>query len=626
MNAAPFSLLDQHLARFLTRESGLTGTTADSFRLLMARLSAALFAGDSCLLITDEEEMLVRASNDLVSDTDRTPLVIWRGRLYLQRYFRYEMRLARQLTTLSTARIKPLPRPSPKGTAFGAPPKGTLPQGHFLRGAFGAPPKGTSFGAPAACSAENPSQATALESVLPLGSMESTALHDIVTACFGPDPENLQRQAAEMALTHPLTLISGGPGTGKSHTVARILGLLLHTLSPDLKIALAAPTGKAAMRLRESIAASLESLPLAASIKSAIPTTACTLHRLLGIRRHSPHFRHHQANPLPWDVVLVDEASMVDLALMSKLVDALQPGSRLILLGDKDQLASVESGAVLADCIAALPDNTVILQKSYRFDPEISAFAHAVNEGDVEAAKERIQAAENREQRAGGGRVLGVSWEMAMEVILARFVHYMETVRAVRADGWPENESDAIGRLFAALNSFRVLCATRQGARGVEAINRQVEQQLAASGYSCQPGGWYPGRPVMILRNDYGLNLFNGDIGICLPDNEGPSGAFTIWFIGEDGTNLEYQPWQLPAHETVFAMTIHKSQGSEFGEVLVVLPIIDTPLLTRELIYTAVTRARTRVLLTSAEGIFQQAVTRTINRASGLREMLTSSS
>jgi len=555
MDEQIFTPLDHQFARFMTRQSGLAGDAADRFALLIKRLSAALAAGHSCLPLTSQEEPLLGGS--LVSQDITTPLVLWHGRLYLQRYYRYELRLAEQLKALAQVQC-------------------TVPE-----------------------------YQTELD------------------ACFGMRPEtdsetDWQRQAAKMALTRPLALISGGPGTGKTRTVARILGLLLLALGPDLRIALAAPTGKAAMRLRESISATLAALPFSASIKERIPTTACTLHRLLGVRRNSSVFRHHHANPLPWDVVVVDEASMVDLAMMSKLVDALKPGARLVLLGDKDQLASVESGAVLADCIQALPDNTVTLHKSYRFNQEISAFARAVNRNDSAAAWSMLTSGT---QEATTARSLQLLQEPLPDFIVAQYIRYMEKIMALPGN----RQEDDIRQLFQCLNRFRVLCATRLGTGGVETLNRQVEQKLAASNYPCQPGGWYPGRPVIILNNDYGLNLFNGDIGICLPDPPSLSaapGKFKVWFEREDGSLKGYQPYRLPQCETVFAMTIHKSQGSEFTEVLVVLPTADTPLLTRELIYTAITRARTRVLIASDQAVFTAAVNRTSSRSSGLHEML----
>ncbi|MBW6520854.1 MAG: exodeoxyribonuclease V subunit alpha [Desulfoarculaceae bacterium] len=574
LERAIFSPLDQQFARFMARKSGLTGTASDRFELLINRLSAALADGHSCLPLTSEEEQLLSGIDTaLISREITTPLVLWHNRLYLQRYFRYELRLAGQIKAMA--------------------------QAHY------AVPE---------CRAE-------------------------LDACFGQMPEtdaeiDWQRLAAEMALKRPLALISGGPGTGKTSTVARILGLLLLTLGPDLQIALAAPTGKAAMRLRESIAASLASLPFSDMIKGKIPTSASTLHRLLGVRHHSPCFRHTHANPLPWDVVVVDEASMVDLAMMSKLVDALKPGARLILLGDKDQLASVESGAILADCIQALPDNTVTLRKSYRFNQEISAFARAVNENDSAAAWARLN---DKSQETATVTLLH---EPVTDFISARYSPYMRKAQALQSES-----NDDIRQLFQCFNQFRVLCATRRGPGGVEALNRQVEQNLTAQGYpslaggrpssipgagdtgASLPGAWYPGRPVMILNNDYNLNLFNGDIGICLPDlaaatTKGPGPKFKIWFEREDGSLKGYQPYRLPPCETVFAMTIHKGQGSEFGEVLVVLPTTDTPLLTRELIYTAITRAKTKVVIAGDQAIFNAAVNRSIHRSSGLHAML----
>ncbi len=571
--AQAFTPLDHQFARFITTRSGLTRSQAVGFEVLIKRLSASLSSGDSCLMVNSEEEQGLRENGNICSDIKTpltsaplppTPLVLWQGRLYLQRYFRYETRLAAQLNGL--ARIHE-------------------------------------------------------------SGVDSAALLD---TCFGPDTEQApdwQRRAADLALKRPLALISGGPGTGKTRTVAQILGLLLLSLGPDLHIALAAPTGKAAMRLRESIAKNLETLTFSPSIKEKIPTGASTLHRLLGVQRYSSGFRHHHDNPLPWDVVVVDEASMVDLALMSKLVDALKPGARLILLGDKDQLASVESGAVLADCIGALAENTVELKKSYRFDEKIEAVARAVNTSDSQTAWALLAGGRAADRTTGG---VGLLSEPMSAYICAQYARYMDKI-GVKGHG--ERHEDDVRLLFQAFNEFRVLCATKRGGQSVEAINRRVERDLAAQGFPCLPGGWYPGRPVMIRQNDYNLNLFNGDIGICLPDpattgddpaNVGNHNKFQVWFEREDGGLKGYQPSLLPPHETVFAMTIHKSQGSEFAEVLVVLPTADSPLLTRELIYTAITRAKKKVLIAGDQHLFHAAVQRTISRSSGLKEMLAS--
>jgi exodeoxyribonuclease V alpha subunit len=413
-----------------------------------------------------------------------------------------------------------------------------------------------------------------------------------------------QKEAARLALGKALTIICGGPGTGKTTTVVKILALLLMATDEKPEVALAAPTGKAAMRLSESIGNSLARLRLPAHIEAAIPTEARTLHRLLGYRRHSPQFRYNRQQPMGWDVVVVDEASMVDLAMMSKLVDALKPGARLLLLGDKDQLASVESGAVLGDFIRSLPDNTVELKKTYRFDDNIKRLAESVNAGDCERVLALL----------ADPAVANVTVPPAglIDYLGSRYALYMAEVYR-----YPET---GIRRIFAAFNSFQVLCGVHYGNRGVEGINRGVEASLARRGFDCRPDHWYPGRPVLITRNDYSLDLFNGDIGICLPDLA--DGTVKVWFERPDGGLKSYSPYRLPACETVFAMTIHKSQGSEFDEVVVVLPGEDNRILSRELLYTAVTRARKSVRLVAERQVLIQALSRNIERFSGLADRL----
>jgi exodeoxyribonuclease V alpha subunit len=471
----------------------------------------------------------VLAGSALVSAGDRTPLVVCHGRLYLHRYFAYESRLAAQIKEMAGRSFQVSNAQALLDTAFGA----------------------------------------------------ETKLID------------WQRRAAATALRQALCIITGGPGTGKTSTVVRILGLL-QAAGGCPQIALAAPTGKAAMRLQQSLGGGPEAQPAL----SGLP--AQTLHRLLGVRKDSPQFRHCRENPLPWDVVVVDEASMVDLAMMSKLVDALKPGSRLILLGDKDQLASVESGAVLIDLVRALPDNTVELQKTYRFDAAIKQLSRTINAGEAEAAWDVL---------LGRGTV-GLLDGPLPEYAGKRYSAYMDLI-AGHADA---------AQIFAAFNRFRVLCAVRRGSRGVEGINQAVEQYLDKRGYECQGRGWYPGRPVLITSNDYSLDLYNGDIGICLPDPI--DGSPRVWFERPDRSLKSCLPYRLPQCETAFALTVHKSQGSEFDEVLVVLPDADNPVLSRELIYTAVTRARKGVLLSAGKEVFSQALARKIQRFGGLSDML----
>ncbi len=369
-------------------------------------------------------------------------------------------------------------------------------------------------------------------------------------------------------------------------------------------MALAAPTGKAAMRLSEAVGRSMTSLQLPEHVKNGLPTSASTLHRLLGVRRGSPQFRHNRDNPMAWDVVVVDEASMVDLAMMSKLVDAIKPGARLILLGDKDQLASVESGAVLGDFIGSLPENTVELQKTYRFEAGIKQLAEAINCADSTAAWGLL-----KDSRVASVALLE---ENSIDFISERYSRFM---KAANRPGPPD-----LREIFAIFNSFRVLCALHYGNRGVLSINRQVELSLSRNGFPCRPDTWYPGRPVLITRNDYGLDLFNGDVGICLADRE--NGVPQVWFERAGGGMTSYPPSRLPSCETVFAMTIHKSQGSEFDEVVVVLPEEDNRILSRELVYTAVTRAKKTVRLVAEKEILQLALARNITRESGLADLL----
>ncbi len=422
----------------------------------------------------------------------------------------------------------------------------------------------------------------------------------------GQDPEDLQRIAAEKALQKNFLIISGGPGTGKTTTVVKILALLRNASGKDLRVAMAAPTGKAAMRLQDAVAGSVQNLPLGDREKDDFPVQAATLHRLLGVKRYSPFFRHNANNPLPFDVLVVDEASMVDLALMSKLADALRPGSRLILLGDKNQLASVESGTVLADMMKALPENTIELEKSYRFDKDIKQFAEAVNGGNGDAAWKTLQddspehiSLLSEDAAAYGGEV---------------YSRYMKL--ASRAASMEEYKA-----LFPMLHSFKILCTMRKGRAGVAGINERVEQVLTGKGYDCRRSEWYHGRPVMVVKNEYSLDLYNGDMGICLMDPESP-GEVKVWFERPGDILQGILPGRLKSCETVYALTIHKSQGAEFEEVLVVLPENESSLVSRELLYTAVTRASKTVKIKSSHSVFQRAVSGKIKRYSGLVELM----
>ncbi|MGQ7814454.1 exodeoxyribonuclease V subunit alpha [Metapseudomonas furukawaii] len=488
-----------------------------------------------------------------------------------------------------------------------------------------------------------------------------------------------QKLACALAARGRFTLITGGPGTGKTTTVVRLLALLQEAAmaaGAPLRLSLAAPTGKAAARLTESIGGQVASLPVAEAVRAQIPTTVTTLHRLLGSRPDSRHFRHDAGNPLPLDVLVVDEASMIDLEMMANLLDALPAHSRLILLGDKDQLASVEAGAVLGDlCREAetggyseatrawleartgepladpalrpgdqpLAQHIVMLRHSRRFGSGsgIGRLARAVNCADAQGARSTLAAGSE------DLHVLRLSGEQdrALERLLLNglgeagagpqgYAHYLELMRAERPgqgedlqawDGWA-------GRVLAAFDQFQLLCAVRKGPWGVEGLNERIAQALQRRGLLEQDHGWYEGRPVLVTRNDYSLGLMNGDIGIALRLPEPPEfpGAtvrqvLRVVFPRNDGSGAlrHILPSRLGAVETVFAMTVHKSQGSEFAHCALILPDNLSPVLTKELVYTGITRARRWFsLVETRAGIFEQAVQRRVERRSGLREAL----
>ncbi len=505
------------------------------------------------------------------------PLIVDGERLYLQRYWRYEHRLAENLATrLST-----------------------------------------------------PPEAVALA---PL-SMDG-GLFDY--SWLAPGDTHWQAVAAFVALRNRFTVISGGPGTGKTYTVLRLLRLLIeaaiHGERPPPVIRLAAPTGKAAARMLESIRVGLEVMPLAPEVEVHIPQQAQTLHRLLGIGRGSTRPRHDAQTPLAADVLIIDEASMIDLPMMAKLSDALPSAARLILLGDRYQLASVESGSVLAELCKAgginafsqiqqqaagqllgrsmpassapLADHVVTLQTSHRFQANspIGCLAAAVNAGEAD------QAITLAAQAAPAITRVDTADASALDGLIAAAVEHFA----------PLHERQTPARALGRLQARCILCAVRHGPFGVQELNRRISQKLAAAHDFDPQQLWYHGRPVMIVRNDYRASLYNGDVGICLRDERG---HLRVWFQTEDGLR-PYLPSALPANETVYAMTVHKSQGSEFTAVTLVLPAEDSPVLSRELLYTGITRARERVVLYASDAILRLAIGRRTERDSGLAERL----
>jgi len=452
-----------------------------------------------------------------------------------------------------------------------------------------------------------------------------------------PVQSDLQKVAAFVAATSRLCVISGAPGTGKTRTIVLICALLIALAGKrELNFALAAPTGKAAARLKETIAQTRLALRLPEDVK--LPADASTIQRLLGAKGDSPHFRHDAKNPLAADVVIVDEASMIDLALLAKLFDAVRPDARVILVGDKDQLASVEAGSAFRDictpglgpgiCVslaeafakctgeelegtsaseAPIHPVVVELRRNYRFTPEtgIAELSGAVNQGDAEGAIVVLKS---------GGRIrwrptpLVKNFERELrERVLPRFEKFLTLT----------DPAEALSQLA----EFAVLCALRRGPFGAETVNGLLERMLRDTGRRVEGDGrYYVGEPLIIVRNDYNVGLFNGDVGIVLPD--ATSGELRVFFRGEDSDVLNFAPGRLPVHQPAFALTVHKSQGSEFRDALVILPERDAPVLTRELLYTGVTRVRETVEVWATENILRQTIERKIERSSGLRDRL----
>ncbi|MFZ5763728.1 MAG: exodeoxyribonuclease V subunit alpha [Thermodesulfobacteriota bacterium] len=501
------------------------------------------------------------AASRLVGDgTVPTPLVLTGRRLYLYRYWRYEQELAAAIRT-RTAAVTATP---------------------------------------------DEVAAALLDRLLADGAM--TMSHE-------------QRRAVLMAATRRLAVISGGPGTGKTTIVLALMALTQELAKANNgafgRILLLAPTGKAAARLAQAVQERVADLRLDEALRAALPREAATIHRALGYQPRTPTtFRHGPANPLPAEVVVVDEASMVDLALMAKLFRAVAPTAALVLLGDKDQLASVEAGSLMGDlCFAAtagdgatpLAGSVAELTTSFRFAAEagVGALVGRIKAGDSEGMLVRLDG------RDADSRLYAAPLPLSRN----------EPLRRLIVEGYrPSLTATDPGEALARLADFRLLCALRRGPFGVGALNGLCERVLAEAGLLRPQGEWYQGRPLMVTANHYGLRLFNGDLGVLWPDG---SGTLHAWFLDPASGRLRSVPTaRLPGHETAFAMTVHKSQGSEFTRVVVLLPEEVSPVLTRELLYTAVSRARKAVAIFGTPEILRQAVAQRVVRRSGLRQRL----
>jgi len=576
-------------------EWGLRHGASQPVALGLALTSRSVSEGHACLLLDENFAPAIPgehpfcdaaafrdALNDseLVGSTDESrPLILDNDRLYLHRYWQYECRLAKRLKALTA----------------------TTP---------------------------NTVDTRILE--------RDGGLFDYRWIAEGET--HWQAVAAATALRHRFSVISGGPGTGKTYTVLRLMLLLIQDAQeqkrPAPTIALAAPTGKAAARMIDSTRAGLAELPDGEALAAFLPESASTLHRLLGLRGDTTRPRHDRDNPLTADVVIVDEASMVDLPMMAKLADAIPRDGRLILLGDRYQLASVESGAVLAElCDAAgvngfsqaqsqnlgpllqadapatpkspppLADHVVTLQTSHRFtaDSAIGRLASAVNAGNADGALEII-----REGHRDIQAQLGEAPSLA-PLIDTLSDAYAELIQQ-------QDPAEALERL----SSTRLLTATRVGPNGSERLNQAIHERLCKRFGLDPEQRWYHGRPIIIQHNDYRVGLFNGDTGICMKDEHG---NLRVWFQTSSSPRA-LLPTALPRHDSVYAMTVHKSQGSEFDRVHLLLPDRDMPVLSRELIYTGITRARDALTLHGSEKALRAAIGRSTRRQSGLAARL----
>lgn len=533
------------------------------------------------------------ADGDEWDEVVEVPFVLSRQRLYLQRYFHYEHSLAEQIKS----------RLMTKGFNF---------------------------------------------------SQLSSQIQSLFLVSENQSDINWQAAAACTALNSGFSVISGGPGTGKTTTVIRLLALMIQGYEQEFKrtpiIKLAAPTGKAAMRLTESITRAKAELQVESGVKALIPQKAETLHRLLK-RDVRGEFKFNAHNPLHLDVLIVDEASMVDLPLMTKLIQAIPEHGKIILLGDKDQLASVEAGSVLADICdnenghgfsvefsqqlnetiggdfsehiehsgAPIRNHICQLKKSYRFheDSGIGHLARAANAGDIGAWNHVVR---DGIERFKDIQLHTLSDEQYQAVLSKACDGIFKNFDSIHDQGMTDEE---VLNCHKAYSRYQILCALKEGSLGVAGINLEVEKRLKFKGRLITESKWYSGRPIIILENDYGLNLYNGDMGILLPQKlENGGVSLKATFIGADEKVRWVQPSRLPKHDTVYAMTVHKSQGSEFEHCTFILPNYNVPILSKELIYTGITRAKKSLTLLADEKTLKIALEKRVQRASGLGALL----
>lgn len=559
-----FAPIDQHFANLLCRK----GASGELFPIF-AQLSQTMLKQNSCLIIDNPDTVaalraencvtVVSSDNEVELEHLQTPLVLVttddNARLFTQRYYAYETRIAREMI-----------------------------------------------------SRNQPAE---------LGEDGANALREFLS----PKDDPLQVIAAVQSCLRQLSIITGGPGTGKTSTVVKILAGLLKA-NPELRLKMAAPTGKAAMRLSDSVKGA------AARLKIKVPTDVSTLHRLLGVRGDGRTYQYHQNNPIPLDVLILDEASMIDLVMFDRLLSALPKTTRLILLGDPRQLPSVESGNVLADLTAqgmiyskavleaighfieqplpfsasahignhVMANTHCALRTSYRFsdDAAIGQLAKALLEGD-----------QNLIEASAQGEEVTLIEEFSQEDVVTAMGHlYADFLAAAKS-------SQGAELLLELFERARLLTPVKEGEFGVNQLNEAFESQ-----YFPDTDHYYHGKPIMIERNHYALRLFNGDVGICVQHGS----RLEVAFKTSDGSIEYFLPSRLPQHDSCFAMTVHKSQGSEFNQVCLVLPETQQEeFMSRELIYTGVTRCRDHLQIFTSEKLGQ---TKPHQRITGLKRLL----
>ena len=577
-----YEALDYQLAKLLQTQNGQCNSTLEQCILEISkhtREGQIFIPCDSA----EQHELLSKNANKVVGEAgEYKPLIIDKNYLYLNRYFSYQQQLAEDIS----ARLKSIEQ-------------------------------------------DSSSERWVKERL------------DLYFDTKNQDETNWQKEATERALKHSFLVLSGGPGTGKTTTISRILATLieqhlLHKNTDRLRILLAAPTGKASIRMLDSLRKAQQTMKLSDAIVEQMPIQASTLHKLLRYQPNKVQFKHNRNNPLNADVVLVDEASMIDIALMSKLIEAVPAQAKLILIGDKDQLSSVETGSVFADICAGLEAsgsrNIVTLQKNWRFskDSGIGQLAIATNQGDSQQLLKILYDKEQPNCQLLSPTILEKN--QIPSTLLTPWKNYFKVLN---------DPQSSINEIFEAFNQYRILCALRRGLNGSTIMSKRIETEITKQGFlqthvqqpfsqKNQNKLWYHGRPIMVTQNSYSKGLFNGDTGIALirdkqvnvyfPDGNKSGGE--EGGIVNKGTYKSFSPVRLPAHETTWAMTIHKSQGSEFNQVALILPHEVMPLLTKQLIYTGITRAREQLSLVASDSVLSAGVKTEVVKATRIEDYL----